>query len=64
MAQMLVVVPRVTGLGHNRGTMTMHSFIVGAVYVLVVITPCVIALLSSADRNEDSESDVLRDGFI
>lgn len=42
----------------------MHSFIVGAVYVLVVITPCVIALFSSADRNEDSESDVLRDGFI
>jgi hypothetical protein len=63
-AQMLDVVPRVTRLGHNRGTMTMHSFIVGAVYVLMVITPCVIALFSGADRGEDSESDVLRDGFI
>ena len=42
----------------------MHTFIVGAVYVLMVITPCVIALLSGADRGEDSESDVLRDGFI
>jgi hypothetical protein len=61
---MLVIVPRVTRIGHNRGTMTMHSFIVGAIYVLVVITPCVIALFSSADRSDDSESDVLRDGFI
>jgi hypothetical protein len=42
----------------------MHSFIVGAIYVLVVITPCVIAQFSGADRNEDSETDVLRDGFI
>jgi hypothetical protein len=44
--------------------MTMHSFMVGAIYVLVVIAPCVIALFSRADRREDSESDVLRDGFV
>jgi hypothetical protein len=44
--------------------MMIHNLIVGAVYVAVVITPCVIALFSGADRADDSESDVLRDGFI
>jgi hypothetical protein len=45
--------------------MTMHSFLVGAVYVLMVLTPCVIALLSGMDSADtSSESDVLRDGFI
>ena len=42
----------------------MHSFLVGAIYVLMVITPCVIALLSGADRSNDADSDVRRDGFI
>ena len=43
----------------------MHSFLVGALYVVVVITPCVIALCGAVNRSDDSsESDVLRDGFI
>ena len=42
----------------------MHSFLVGALYVLMVITPCVIALFSGADTADTSESDVLTDGFI
>jgi hypothetical protein len=44
--------------------MTMHSFIVGAIYVLMVITPCVIALFFGADPADDAESEELRDGFI
>jgi hypothetical protein len=60
---MLNIVRSVTSLLHNRGTM-MHDFLVGALYVAMVITPCLIALFSSGDRSEDSESDVLRDGFI
>jgi hypothetical protein len=61
---MLDVVPGVTSLGHNRGMM-MHSFLVGALYVVMVITPCVIALFSGTDSHDNSsESDVLRDGFI
>jgi hypothetical protein len=61
---MLDVVRGVTSLGHNRGIM-MHSFLVGALYVGMVITPCVIALFSGVDRGDDSsESDVLRDGFV
>jgi len=58
---MLDVVPGVTRLGHHRGTM-MHSFLVGAVYVLMVIAPCVIALFSGADHSS-SESDGVKDGF-
>jgi hypothetical protein len=43
----------------------MHDFLVGALYVAMVIAPCVIALFSGVDRGDDcSESDVLRDGFI
>jgi hypothetical protein len=62
--QMLDVVRGVTTLRHTRGTM-MHSFLVGALYVVVVITPCVIALCGAVNRSDDSsESDVLRDGFI
>ena len=60
---MLDIVPRVTRLGHNRGTM-MHSFLVGALYVLMVITPCVIALVTASDQADNSESDVMRDGFV
>lgn len=41
-----------------------HNLIVGIVYVAMVLTPCVIALFSSVDQTDDSESDVLRDGFI
>jgi len=40
----------------------MHSFLVGAVYVLMVIAPCVIALFSGADHSS-SESDGVKDGF-
>lgn len=43
----------------------MHSFLVGALYVAIVLTPCVIALFSDVDREDDSsETDVLQDGFI
>ena len=42
----------------------MHSFLVGALYVAMVITPCVIALFTAADHADNSESDVLTDGFI
>jgi hypothetical protein len=44
--------------------MMIHNLIVGAVYVAMVVTPCVIALFSGVDQADDSESDVLRDGFI
>jgi hypothetical protein len=47
--QMLDIVRGVTGLRHNRGTM-MHSFLVGAVYVAIVITPCVVALFTGVDH--------------
>jgi hypothetical protein len=44
---------------------TMHSFLVGAIYVAMVIAPCVIALVTRAEKPDNStESDVLRDGFI
>jgi len=42
----------------------MHSFLVGALYVLMVITPCVIALVTASDQADNSESDVMRDGFV
>ena len=42
----------------------MHSFLVGALYVVLVITPCVIALFTRVHTTEEPESDVLRDGFI
>jgi hypothetical protein len=42
----------------------MHDFLVGALYVGIVITPCVIAWFRRVDRNDDTESDVLNDGFI
>jgi hypothetical protein len=43
----------------------MHSFLVGALYVVMVITPCVIARFSGAKASDkSSESDVVRDGFI
>ena len=42
----------------------MHSFLVGALYVILVITPCVIALFTGVNKTDESESDVLRDGFI
>ena len=43
----------------------MHSFLVGAVYVAMVIAPCVIALVTHADKPDNSaEPYVLRDGFI
>jgi hypothetical protein len=31
----------------------MHSFLVGAVYVAMVITPCVVALVTVAHRKEE-----------
>lgn len=45
--------------------MLIHNLIVGAVYVAMVLTPCVIALFSRADDADTSpESDAMKDGFI
>ena len=33
----------------------MHSFLVGAVYVAIVITPCVVALFTGAEHTEKSQ---------
>lgn len=41
-----------------------HNLMVGAVYIAMVVTPCVIALFSGAEQADDSEIDVLQDGFI
>jgi hypothetical protein len=63
-AQMLEIVPCVTNLAHNRGIM-MHTILVGAVFVAMVLSPCVIAMCSRVDDSDISpESDVLEDGFI
>jgi hypothetical protein len=43
----------------------MHSILVGAVYVAIVITPCVVAQLTGVHKAEDvSESSIYEDGFI
>lgn len=43
----------------------MHSIIVGAVFVAMVLSPCVIAMFRKVDDSAAaSESDVLDDGFI
>jgi hypothetical protein len=43
----------------------MHSFLVCAVYVAMVITPCAIATFTTMGQADDSsESNVLEDGFI
>jgi hypothetical protein len=33
----------------------MHSLLVGAVYVAMVLTPCVIALFSGVDSSENTQ---------
>jgi hypothetical protein len=63
-APILDVIRSVTGFRHNRGTM-MHDFIVGAIFVAIVLIPCVIVLIRKVDDSAAvSESDVLEDGFI
>ncbi len=42
-----------------------HSFLVGAIFVAIVLVPCVIALLSEPEEAEyGSETNVLEEGFI
>jgi hypothetical protein len=49
---------------HNRGIM-MRSLLAGAVFVAMVLAPCVIAMLSRVDESESTaEIDVLEEGFI
>ncbi|HEY4381231.1 MAG TPA: hypothetical protein VGN01_12850 [Acidobacteriaceae bacterium] len=38
----------------------MHSFLVGAVYVALVITPCVIALVSARHTEEPQDTSLAR----
>jgi hypothetical protein len=43
----------------------MHNLLVGAVYVAMVITPCVVALVTASENPVNaSESNVLEEGFI
>jgi hypothetical protein len=43
----------------------MRSVLAGAVFVALVLAPCVIALLSKADESEStSELNVFEEGFI
>ena len=42
-----------------------HNILVGAVFVAMVLVPCVIAMLSEPEENEyGSEMNVLEEGFI
>jgi len=40
------------------------SLLSGLIYAALVLTPCVIALVSRARQADSSEPDVLTDGFI
>jgi hypothetical protein len=61
---MLEIVHGVTTMRHNRGIM-IRSVLAGAVFVAMVLAPCVIAMLSRVDESESaSELDVLEEGFI
>ena len=43
----------------------MHDFLVGAVFVAMVLAPCVVAKFSGVDDPDNaSEPDVLKDGFV
>ncbi len=43
----------------------MHSILVGAVFVALVLGPCIIAMFTGADDPDAaSESNVIEDGFI
>jgi hypothetical protein len=43
----------------------MRSLLAGAVFVAMVLAPCVIAMLSRVDESESTaEIDVLEEGFI
>jgi hypothetical protein len=42
----------------------MHSILVGAVFVVMVLAPCVIARFSEVEDSDAAESNVLEDGFI
>ncbi len=42
-----------------------HSILIGAIFVAIVLAPCVIAMLSvKVDYEESSELNVLEEGFI
>jgi hypothetical protein len=41
-----------------------HSMLVGAVYVAMVLTPCAIAWFSPVEDPDNSEPNVFEDGFI
>jgi hypothetical protein len=61
---MLEIVHGVTRMRHNRGIM-MRSILAGAVFVALVLAPCVIAMLSRVEEIENtSELNVLEEGFI
>jgi hypothetical protein len=61
---MLEIVHGVTEMRHNRGTM-MQSILAGAIFVALVLAPCVIAMLSRVDEPEGAaESNVFEEGFI
>ena len=43
----------------------MHNLLVGAVYVAMVITPCVVALVTASEKSDNTfEWNVLEEGFI
>ncbi|HEX9200728.1 MAG TPA: hypothetical protein VF865_14285 [Acidobacteriaceae bacterium] len=42
-----------------------HSILIGAIFVAIVLAPCVIAMFSEkVDYEESSELNVLEEGFI
>jgi hypothetical protein len=64
LVQTLEIVWGVTNFLHNLGTM-MQSLLVGAVFVAMVMTPCVVALVTATHKSDNaSESNVLEEGFI
>jgi hypothetical protein len=61
---MLEIVEGVTLMRHNRGIM-MRSILAGAVFVGIVLVPCVIAMISkSNEADSSSEANVFEEGFI
>ena len=41
-----------------------HSILAGAVYVAMVLIPCVIARLSPVEETDNSDANVFEEGFI
>jgi PBP1b-binding outer membrane lipoprotein LpoB len=40
--------------------MTMHSFLVGALFVAMVLAPCVIAMATGVDKKEEAQDSSIR----